>query len=77
MLITMYVAYRGVPTRVSLPSQAVQVAAGSNHTVILLANGQVLTCGNFQVKGDDSDDLIQYSLLWCLGTLEVFGLIHI
>ena len=30
-------------------SKVVQVAAGSNHTVMLLNNGTVYTCGSFQV----------------------------
>ena len=41
--------FRGSPSKVPLPGLAVQVAAGSHHTVVLLANGQVFTFGNFQV----------------------------
>lgn len=40
---------RGAPGPLQgIPSgmRAVQVAAGSNHTVLLLANGAVYTCGN-------------------------------
>ena len=34
-----------------LPLAAVQIAAGSHHTVILLSSGQVYTCGDYQVGG--------------------------
>lgn len=42
--------FRGVPTKVPLPLAAVQIAAGSHHTVILLTSGQVYTCGDYQVN---------------------------
>lgn len=64
--------FRGVPTRVPLPSLAQQVAAGSHHTVILLANGQVLTCGNFKVgvwSFNDCTNLIQGSTVSILVSL--------
>ncbi|KAJ8253382.1 hypothetical protein GJAV_G00212310 [Gymnothorax javanicus] len=39
---------RGAPTLVqALPGSSVQVTAGSNHTAVLLADGQVYTCGSF------------------------------
>lgn len=41
--------FRGCPVLVQLPHPAVQVAAGSHHTVVLLNNGQVYTFGNHQV----------------------------
>lgn len=43
------VAHSG-PVRVKLPSTAVQVAAGSNHTVVLTAKGEVYTFGVYQVS---------------------------
>lgn len=45
---------RGSPTTTRLPPnvRVVQVAAGSNHTVFLTANGQIYTCGDFQVCGE-------------------------
>lgn len=47
-----YRYFRGVPTRVSLRSSVTvkQVAAGSNHTVLLTANGQVYTFGSQKVR---------------------------
>ncbi|KAK4298747.1 hypothetical protein Pmani_028926 [Petrolisthes manimaculis] len=41
---------RGSPTTTRLPPsvRVVQVAAGSNHTVFLTANGQIYTCGDYQ-----------------------------
>jgi alpha-tubulin suppressor-like RCC1 family protein len=44
---------RGVPARVAgikTSLRVKQVAAGSNHTVLMTADGQVYTCGNNQVK---------------------------
>lgn len=38
----------GDPVKVPLPGQATQVACGDNHTVVLLASGQVITFGKHQ-----------------------------
>lgn len=40
---------RGGPVVVKLPGVATGIAAGSNHTAVLLANGQVYTFGSYQV----------------------------
>ena len=37
---------RGAPSPVSLPARALQVAAGSYHSVVLLSTGEVVTFGN-------------------------------
>lgn len=43
---------RGSPTLVqALPGPSVQVTAGSNHTAVLLMDGQVFTFGSFSVSG--------------------------
>ncbi|XP_076065953.1 MYC binding protein highwire isoform X3 [Oratosquilla oratoria] len=41
---------RGAPTAIRLPPNVriTQVAAGSNHSVLLTSSGQIYTCGNFQ-----------------------------
>lgn len=42
---------RGSPTLVqALPGPSVQVTAGSNHTAVLLIDGQVFTFGSFSVR---------------------------
>lgn len=42
---------RGSPTLVqALPGPSVQVTAGSNHTAVLLMDGQVFTFGSFSVS---------------------------
>jgi len=42
---------RGSPTLVqALPGPSVQVTAGSNHTAVLLMDGQVFTFGSFSVR---------------------------
>lgn len=42
---------RGSPTLVqALPGPSVQVSAGSNHTAVLLMDGQVFTFGSFSVR---------------------------
>ena len=41
--------YRGAPCLVSLKSNVIQIAAGSNHTVLLTQTGQVFTFGNYKV----------------------------
>ena len=38
------------PTKACLKVPVIQIAAGSNHSVFLAANGQVYTCGNPQVR---------------------------
>lgn len=35
---------------VKLPAPAIQIAAGSNHTVVLTSKGEVYTFGNYQVN---------------------------
>lgn len=46
----MLVLVRGSPTLVqALPGPSVQVTAGSNHTAVLLVDGQVFTFGSFSV----------------------------
>lgn len=42
---------RGSPVLIRLPPsvRVIQVAAGSNHTVFLTSNGQIYSCGDFQV----------------------------
>ena len=40
--------FSAVPVKVSLPESAVQVACGDNHTVVLLADGQVFAFGKCQ-----------------------------
>lgn len=46
---------RGSPTLVqALPGPSVQVTAGSNHTAVLLMDGQVFTFGSFSVSGNIS-----------------------
>lgn len=42
---------RGCPTLVqALPGPSTQVTAGSNHTAVLLMDGQVFTFGSFSVS---------------------------
>ncbi|KAF7242024.1 E3 ubiquitin-protein ligase MYCBP2 [Varanus komodoensis] len=42
---------RGCPTLVqALPGPSIQVTAGSNHTAVLLMDGQVFTFGSFSVR---------------------------
>lgn len=43
---------RGSPIMVRLPPnvRVTQIAAGSNHTIFLTSNGQIYTCGDFQVS---------------------------
>lgn len=49
---------RGSPTLVqALPGPSVQVTAGSNHTAILLVDGQVFTFGSFSVS---KQNLLQF-----------------
>lgn len=38
------------PVHVKLPGIATQVAAGSNHTVVLTSKGEVFTFGAYQVR---------------------------
>ena len=38
----------GHPVKVSLPEQAIQIACGDNHTVVLLQSGQIYTFGKHQ-----------------------------
>lgn len=46
-----YFYFRGSPTLVQgLPAPCTQVTAGSNHTALLLADGQVFTFGSFSVR---------------------------
>ena len=48
--------FRGSPVKMLVKSlsQVRQVSAGSNHTVILTADGYVLTCGSNQVCSSSS-----------------------
>lgn len=47
----MFLPTRGSPTLVqALPGPSIQVTAGSNHTVVLLMDGQVFTFGSFSVR---------------------------
>lgn len=47
----MFLPARGSPTLVqALPGPSVQVTAGSNHTAVLLVDGQVFTFGSFSVR---------------------------
>ena len=41
--------YSGDPSKVDLPGSAAQIACGDNHTVILLASGEIYTFGNHKV----------------------------
>ena len=43
-------SYRGVPTKVPLKANVVQVAAGGNHTLLLTSFGQVYTFGSHKVS---------------------------
>lgn len=55
----MFLRARGSPTLVqALPGPSVQVTAGSNHTAVLLVDGQVFTFGSFSVRKTSS--MIQY-----------------
>lgn len=46
-----YHSLRGSPTLVqALPGPSTQVTAGSNHTAVLLMDGQVFTFGSFSVS---------------------------
>lgn len=46
-----FICTRGSPTLVqALPGPSVQVTAGSNHTAVLLIDGQVFTFGSFSVR---------------------------
>lgn len=46
-----FIPIRGSPTLVqALPGPSVQVTAGSNHTAVLLIDGQVFTFGSFSVR---------------------------
>lgn len=46
-----FLSSRGSPTLVqALPGPSVQVTAGSNHTAVLLMDGQVFTFGSFSVR---------------------------
>lgn len=47
----MFLPSRGSPTLVqALPGPSVQATAGSNHTAVLLMDGQVFTFGSFSVR---------------------------
>lgn len=45
-----YMVTHAGPVHVKLPTLATQVAAGSNHTVVLTINGEVYTFGAYQVS---------------------------
>jgi len=43
-------APRGGPVLIQVPGIVIQVAAGSNHTVLLTTEGEIYTVGSFQVS---------------------------
>lgn len=60
---------RGSPTLVqALPGPSVQVTAGSNHTAVLLMDGQVFTFGSFSV----SEDIFFFFFFYTLCTSTAF-----
>ena len=42
--------YSGEPSKVDLPGPASQIACGDNHTVVLLASGEIYTFGKHKVR---------------------------
>ena len=50
MIVVIRVYYcSGEPSKVDLPGPASQIACGDNHTVVLLASGEIYTFGKHKV----------------------------
>ena len=45
-----HIIYSGEPSKVDLPGPASQIACGDNHTVVLLASGEIYTFGKHKVR---------------------------